>query len=304
MKKSLLPFLMVSLLPTFVNAAYQVQYSQQQINGENIRFVSQSKWLTTTPLISEWGNDGDVFGCSAWSPLPNTVSYGTSFQQSANDCQQKQKRTIQQREQNDTSHAYRDVGVATVETKTLTGQYGSQSSVGTLVKWIPASPIVSDWVNSGAPTGCVNWTPDPSTITTGVVFTQNATDCNQLQTRTVQNREQNDVTQEYRNVGTPTTENKTLTNQPHSRQSTGTKTLDECSYVYGSTTVMSAWIDNDANKNIEIWWKGTKIIATTSNVTTYTTGGFKYQRTGAYMRRDTMNSSNWYRYYQICRSPI
>jgi hypothetical protein len=306
MKKLILPFLMASLLPSFVNAAYQVQFGQQQINGENIRFVNQSKWLTTTPFISEWVNDGGVFGCSAWSPLPSTVSYGTSFQQSANDCQQKQTRTIQQREQNNTSHAYRDVGVATVETKTLTGQSGSKSSVGTLVKWIPASPTVSAWVNSGAPTGCTDWTPDASTVDVNVVFTQNATNCNQLQSRTVQNREQSDATQEYRNVGVPINETQTLINQPNSRSSTGTKTLDECSYVFGNSNTMSAWIYNNDNRNIEIWWKGVKIIAVKSStvLSEYYVSGFKYVKSGGQIDSAKMDDNgHWYSYTKICRTP-
>lgn len=304
MKKLILPALLASLISGQSFAEYQVMYNQNQIGGDNIKFVSNAKWIPATPFISGWGNDGSPSGCSNWSPLENTVAYGVSFQQTATNCQQNQKRTIQNREQNDISHAYRDVGVAIVEKQTLNGQSSSRTSVGSLINWVPASPTVTEWTNSGAPTGCTNWTPDASTVDVNVTFTQNATDCNQLQTRTVQNREQNEVTQEFRNVGVATTENKTLSNQPNSRPATGSKTLNECSYVYGSTTVMSAWIDNDSNNSIEIWWKGTKIISTTSSVQTYTTGGFKYQRTGAYMRRDQMNSTNWYRYYQICRSPI
>ena len=306
MKKLILPALLASFISGPVFAEYQVQYGQNQIDGNNIRFISHAKWVPAVPFISGWSNDGSPSGCSNWSPLENTVAYGVSFQQTATNCQQIQKRTIQNREQNDTSHEYRDVGVATVETQTLNGQSSSRTSVGSLIKWIPASPTVTEWVNSGAPTGCVNWTPDPSTIAIGVTFTQNATDCKQLQTRTFQNREQNEVTQEFRNVGVATTENQTLSNQPNSRPATGTKTLDECSYVYGNSTTMSAWIDNDANKAIEIWWKGTKIIATTPSVivTTYTIGGFKYQRTGAVLKKDIRSSDSWYRYYQICRSPI
>lgn len=305
MKKLILPALLASLISGQAFAEYLVQFGQNQIDGDNIKFVTTAKWIPATPFTSEWSNDGSPSGCSNWSPLENTVAYGQSFQQTATNCQQNQKRTIQNREQNDLSHAYRDVGVAIVETQILNGQSSSRTSVGSLIKWIPASPTVSDWANSGSPTACVNWTPDASTVDIGVTFNQNATDCKQLQTRTVQNREQNEVTQEFRNVGTATTENQTLTNQKSIRVSTGTKTLDECSYVYGNSTTMSAWIDNTANKAFEIWWKGSKIIGTTPSVTvtTYTIGGFKYQRTGAVLKQDIRSSDSWYRYYQICRSP-
>jgi len=191
-------------------------------------------------------------------------------------------------------------------------QFGKQQINGDNIKfvtpgqWLPADPVFSSWTNSGTLTNCTNWTPDPSTVDTGVVFTQNATDCKQEQTRTVQNREKNDVTQAFRNVGSATTENQILANQVSSRSATGTKVLEECSYVYGSTNTMSAWIDNDTTRAIEIWWKGTKIISTTpsSIVTIYTTGGFKYQRTGSYIDRSLRTSDSWYRYYKICRSPI
>lgn len=305
-KKIILSAFITALFSGQSIASYQVKYGRNQIDGDNIKFIDTGKWLSADPIVSSWSNNGEPTGCGSWIPLENTVSYGVSFKQTANNCQQEQTRTVQQREQNNVTHAYRNVGVIVVENNTLSNQTINRTATGALIKWSAASPITSEWVNSGVATGCTNWTPDPSTFDIGVTFTQNATDCKQLQTRTVQNREQNDSTQEYRNVGSPTTENQTLSNQPNSRPATGTKTLDECSYVYGSTAVMSAWIDNDANKDIEVWWKGTKIIATTPSVivTTYTIGGFKYQRTGSYIRRDVRSSNSWYRYYQICRSPI
>lgn len=190
-------------------------------------------------------------------------------------------------------------------------QFGKQQINGDNInfvnsgKWIPADPIMSSWTNIGTVKDCTNWTPDPSTVDTGVDFIQNATDCKQDQTRTIQNREQNDITLKFRNVGVATVENQTISNQSNNRPATGTKLLEECSYVYGNTNTMSAWIDNDKTRTIDIWWKGTKIISTTpsSIVTTYTIGGFKYQRTGSYIDRSLRNSDSWYRYYKICRSP-
>lgn len=60
MKKLLLPFLMASFLPTFVNAEYQVQYSKQQISGDSIKFVTLGNWLAIEPSISSWVNSGEL----------------------------------------------------------------------------------------------------------------------------------------------------------------------------------------------------------------------------------------------------
>lgn len=88
---------------------------------------------------------------------------------------------------------------------------GNNIKLVTYEKWLQASAITSAWVDNGSPTECSAWSPDASTMATGTSFEQTAT-CKQNQTRTVQNREQNDHTLEFRNAGDVIVENQTLTN--------------------------------------------------------------------------------------------
>lgn len=306
MKKLILPALLAAFISGQASAEYLVQYGQNQISGDNIKFVTTAKWLSAEPFISEWVNDGGVFACSVWSPLPNTVGYGTVFQQSANDCQQKQTRNIQQREQNNITHEYRNSGNASLETQTLTNQHQTRSSTGTLVSWVPAAPLISDWFNENGPFGCSNWTPLANTVTDGVSFKQDATDCQQVQKRTVQKREQNNSTLVYRNVDPATTETQIINNQSTSRTFIGTKPLDDCSYVYGHSTTMSAWIANDKTKDYQVWWKGTQLLNKTSTVQVnqIVISGFKYVKTGSYIDRSKRSEDSWYQYFKICREPV
>lgn len=73
--------------------------------------------------------------------------------------------------------------------------------------WVDTAPFFSDWVNSGEPLNCTNWTPDPNTVELGKTFTQTATDCQQLQIRTRQEQEIETNTSVVRNNGEAVVEN-------------------------------------------------------------------------------------------------
>lgn len=140
-----------------------------------------------------------------------------------------------------------------------------------------------------------------------VSFPQTATNCEQKQTRTVQNREQNDTSHAYRNVGDLIVESKTLKDQVSKRTATGTRIPEECSYVFGSTDTMSAWIANDKNKNVEIWWKGVKLTKVTSAtvITAYVFNGFKYMKSGKELNKGQMDDNGHsYLYSKICRTAL
>jgi len=77
--------------------------------------------------------------------------------------------------------------------------------------WLPWTDEISDWAAVGTPTLCSNWAPLANTVAVGASFTQTATDCQQLQQRTIQPTERNDKTLVVRNAGTPTVETKTVT---------------------------------------------------------------------------------------------
>jgi hypothetical protein len=166
-----------------------------------------SKWVSAISLYTGWVDSPSPPECSNWAPEPITVRQGTQFLQTATDCKKTQQQSIQMREQNTKTLAYRNVGSPKLEYKVLTVS-STRNATGTqdpnsLGGWIATSPVVSEWENVGDVTGCTNWAPDPSTMPNGVEFEQQANDCKQTQQQTVQLREQNSTTQEYRSVGQP-----------------------------------------------------------------------------------------------------
>lgn len=84
------------------------------------------------------------------------------------------------------------------------------SPMNEIENWISSDPYFTSWTNVNGPYDCSNWAPDPSGITIGIEYTQTATDCSQLQTRSRQEREQEINTLAYRDVGTPIDENQTV----------------------------------------------------------------------------------------------
>lgn len=87
-------------------------------------------WVDAPPLTSPWQNTADPLICTTWIPNTSTVNLGASFQQTSNDCLQKQEQTIQAREQDTISLAFRNKGVATVATQTVTIS-SSRTAIGT-----------------------------------------------------------------------------------------------------------------------------------------------------------------------------
>ncbi|HBO0016011.1 TPA: hypothetical protein L4A53_005752 [Pseudomonas aeruginosa] len=115
----------------------------------------------------------------------------------------------------------------------LLGSPSTETQEPTPENWQPYEPAYTAWVNQGEPYGCTNWTPDVATITLGEEFEQTATDCQQDQTRSRQEREQETTTLAIRDIGTPTIENQTITGID-TRESTGTmETWDQFAATKG-----------------------------------------------------------------------
>ena len=196
---------------------------------------SKETWAATTPTYSAWANNGAVTSCSNWSPATSTVTVGQSFTQTATDCNQAQTRTRQDREQETTTKAIRNKGVAVTETQTIAAS-STRSAIGTQETWVATSSNYTAWANSGAVTSCSNWSPATSTVTVGQSFTQTATDCDQAQTRTRQDREQETTTKAIRNKGVAVAETQTIA-ASSTRTSTGTKeTWVAAASTYGTWT--------------------------------------------------------------------
>jgi hypothetical protein len=213
---------------------------------------TKETWSATTSTYTAWVNNGSVTSCSNWTPAPATVTIGQAFTQTATDCQQAQTRSRQDREQETTTGAVRNKGVAVTENQTITTS-STRSSTGTKETWVATTPTSTDWVNSGAVTGCSNWTPDPSTVAAGTGFTQTATNCSQSQTRSTQNRDRETTTGAIRNNGSAFTETQSIT-VSSTRSATGTKIVQECNgqwilhmsnaneiRLYGPTTMVAYW---------------------------------------------------------------
>ena len=162
-------------------------------------------------------------------------------------------------------------------------------------KWVKASPAISDWADVGSPTGCSDWTPDPSTVALGTTFEQTASECEQEQSRTVQNREQNDYTLVFRPIGTPINESQTLT-KTITRSANGTKVMDEC-----SKDENTRWVNGTPSFGIMyVMWEGVKVFPDVGNIylTEYTYNGYKYTK-------GTQTSNlGYYTFHRVCRVPV
>ncbi|MDU8350978.1 hypothetical protein RYA05_03605 [Pseudomonas syringae pv. actinidiae] len=133
---------------------------------------TKETWASSPSVYSAWANSGAVAGCTAWSPSPSSYTVRTQFTQTGTGCSVSQTRSRQDQEKETTTGAIRNKGALATETQTV----GGQSTTRTYLM------DFSGWVWSGDNYNCSAWSPDPSTVTTGTVFTQSAT-CSRNQTR-------------------------------------------------------------------------------------------------------------------------
>lgn len=125
MKIKTIPFLLIPLFSVSM-AQYTVIYPVSNIN-----FVNAAKWNTAEPVTSDWSISGDYYDCKSELPASDTIDNGQEFQQTLSGCSQDSTRTVQQREQNTDTLAYRNVGEAVTETKTDTNVSYTKTSYGT-----------------------------------------------------------------------------------------------------------------------------------------------------------------------------
>lgn len=220
----------------------------QSITISNTRSAIGTKetWVATTSTYTTWANSGSITSCTNWSPAVTSVNKGTTFTQTATDCKQPQTRSRQDREQETTTLAYRNVGTSVVENQSIVTT-STRSATGTLENWVAAAPTYTSWVSSGAITACTNWSPAVTTVNKGTTFTQTATDCNQTQTRSRQDRQQETNTLVYRNSGSPVVESQVVT-VSDTRSATGTKEL-----WIATTPTYTAWVNNGAINSCSNW---------------------------------------------------
>lgn len=233
---------------------------------------TKETWAATTPTYTTWVNNGAVTSCSNWSPSPTTVTIGQSFTQTATDCKQSQTRNKQDREQESTTLEIRNKGIAITENQIVSAT-STRASTGTKETWVATTPTSTAWVNSGAVTGCSNWTPDPSTVAAGTGFTQTATNCSQSQTRSTQNREQETTTGAIRNNGSAFTETQSIT-ASSTRDATGTKVVQECngSFIFKMSTQSEMALYGPTK--MTAYWAGTAFYV--GKPQNFSHGGYNY----------------------------
>lgn len=110
-------------------AAYIIKIPFEQSNGGgilptgSINFISEKtpepieNWQPAESIISNWANNGALYGCVG-TPSESTYLQDDEFTQTFNNCKQDQTRTIQKREQETTTLAYRNIDNPITETKT------------------------------------------------------------------------------------------------------------------------------------------------------------------------------------------
>lgn len=180
-------------------------------------------------------------------------------------------------------------------TVTATNSVGITATRSASVKvenWVATSSTYTTWANSGAVYSCTAWTPDASTVNSGVGFTQTRT-CSQNQTRTRQDRQTETATGAIRNNGAAVTETQTIS-VAENQNATGTKAVSPtCSY--SSLTYSVSW-----KAGVYTYYWGSTTPIGTSSSSTLTKGGYKYSMSTLQYTNDRTNTD----YYKICRIAI
>lgn len=315
MKKIIISSLTVLAL-SLSQAAYKISIPLEISKGGHlpegtINFPSNSEtpeqpsnnWAPATPLYGEWLNNGEPVNCKNWLPEASTVTVGQAFTQTANDCQQPQTRSRQDRELETVALVFRNKGEPVTEYQSIVAS-STQTSIGVKETWVAVPPIISDWVNSGAVTGCSNWTPDPSTIASGSSFLQTATNCSQTQTQSIQNIEQETTTGAIRHNGDAYTASKIIT-VSSTRNAVGTKAKQECMYSLNPEYhFRNLYRYGNPNYIVTAYWNKTLIWQGNKIPTSVVVNGYKYSP-GAIMSSDQENNDVYEAYYySICREAI
>lgn len=152
--------------------------------------------------------------------------------------------------------------------------------------WRVTDPLYGEWINVGGIYGCSNWAPAPTSMLKDEPYNQTATDCKQDQSRTIQDREQETTTLEYRNVGLPVPANHTISVNS-SRPSNG---LASC--LYNVDAINNYWYASAISNYLQVVVNGVAIkYQTNYTSTSITVNGVRYKR-GALIKDN---------FYEVCK---
>lgn len=170
--------------------------------------------------------------------------------------------------------------------------------------WVSIAPIQSAWSDSGSAYKCT-WTPDSNNFLPSQSVEQIGNSCKQLQTSTLQNREQNDSTLEIRNVGSLVNQTRDVdSNENPTRTVAGTDTTTDAETCLNVSYSSTAWyVDITNNNNVSlISWKGEVFSANENlgDITTFTYNGVLYKR-GVFLSDLSSGDQIYAKSYGICR---
>ncbi|MBD77310.1 MAG: hypothetical protein CL840_00050 [Crocinitomicaceae bacterium] len=211
---------------------------EQSATGAKDYIVSQ-----TSPSWPAWSNTGSPYGCSNWTPSPDTVNLNESFTQSR-ECSQDQtrSRTIQdvwksgKKTFNRTETGEQTVTVG--QTKTASGTKNYKTGAIAYGDW-------SSWANNGLAHSCSTPTPSVDTVNLGKSFTQERS-CKQDQKRT---RPTYDVWADGSQTAKGTDTGTRVIDVVQTNSATGTK-----DYITGTSTgTWGSWANSGSPTGCEAW---------------------------------------------------
>lgn len=166
--------------------------------------------------------------------------------------------------------------------------------------WKPTVPYYSAWV-PGESFNCFTYPPDPSYFDIGDFFIRSQhqyNSCYYYEVRTVQEREYNNYTKEYRNVGEPTEETGTVSkirNDPP-------EPIEAyfCAYDTPSATEGGYYITSDSSGNKNAMWDGISYNLGTNYSFAWTYEGEQRYINSQFYQARYKTSSGGLDYYAVC----
>jgi len=152
---------------------------KMNVEGE----VNVPEWITINYIYGSWTNTGSPYNCASWSPVTETVDWGSTFQQSRM-CNQNQSRSkipvmlnpvLGITKNEEPVEESRTINVSQFQPATGTRDFISGERAD---NW-------SVWVDSGSHYDCSSWSPTTDTVDLNSAF-QQSRDCSQNQTRSRQ----------------------------------------------------------------------------------------------------------------------
>lgn len=304
--------LMLSLALACMNAyasEYQVRYKMDSGQATVVE-----KWMDLPTEYGAWISTGSPFECTSRTPLENTITLNTYFNQSFSGCKHAYTRTARTDQQN--SAGTIRTGPTITENQVFDNYSYTAQGIGTkpLETFTDLPTVYTNWTNVGSPTNCTTKSPLENTIDNNTPFTQTLAGCSQQQSRTARTDQQGSYG--TLRTGQVITENKTLTDYTYTAQAIGTKVVNDCDFSQMSDTP-SRWSDvaktesDTTNYGYILQWKGTTITSDINSgiprerVSSYTAGGYVYTRS-VYKDSGDFNTRLGlkYFYYQVCRSTV